>query len=158
VESLEAEANSIISRIFPNHELKITTPDSAIPYSIEILGDEFDVQMGAMNGEKFPLEKQGSGSRRTALWTILKLLADKGIKAKKGTKAQHEELGVNSSHILLLDEPEVSLHPLAIASARDVLYSLPDSENWQIMIATHSPNFIDLTKDHTTVIRVEKNS
>lgn len=158
LESLEAEANNIISRIFPNHELKITTPDTVTPYSIEILGDEFDVQMGAMNGEKFPLEKQGSGSRRTALWTILKLLADKGIKAKKGTKAQHEELGVNSSHILLLDEPEVSLHPLAIASARDVLYSLPDSENWQIMIATHSPNFIDLTKDHTTVIRVEKNS
>lgn len=24
------------------------------------------------------------------------------------------------------------------------------------MIATHSPNFIDLSKDHTTVIRVEK--
>lgn len=157
VETLEVEANNIISKIFPNHELKITTLDSSIPDTIDILGDEFDVQMGVVNGEKFPLEKQGSGSRRTALWTILKLLADKGIKAKKGTKSQHEDLGSNSSHILLLDEPEVSLHPLAIASSRDVLYSLPDSENWQIMIATHSPNFIDLTKDHTTIIRVEKN-
>lgn len=157
IEVLETEANAIISKIFPNHELKITTTDTEMPDSIPILGDEFDVKMGAITGEKFPLEKQGSGSRRTALWTILKLLADKGIKAKKGTKAQHEELGVNSSHILLLDEPEVSLHPLAIASARDVLYELPDSENWQIMIATHSPNFIDLSKDHTTVIRVEKN-
>lgn len=114
--------------------------------------------MGSISGEKFPLEKQGSGSRRTALWTILKLLADKGIKAKKGNKAQHEELGANTSHILLLDEPEVSLHPLAIANARDVLYELPDSDNWQIMIATHSPNFIDLTKDNTTVMRVEKSS
>jgi putative ATP-dependent endonuclease of OLD family len=45
---------------------------------------------------------------------------------------------------------------LAIANARDVLYSLPENNNWQIMIATHSPNFIDLSKDHTTVIRVEK--
>ncbi|WP_180053141.1 ATP-dependent endonuclease [Acinetobacter sp. YH12236] len=155
--TLEVEANSIISKIFPNHELKITSPNSNLEYSIEMLGDEFDVQMGAIHGEKFPLEKQGSGSRRTALWTILKLLADKGIKAKKGTKSQHENLGSNSSHILLLDEPEVSLHPLAIANARDVLYSLPDSQNWQIMIATHSPNFIDLTKDNTTIIRVEKN-
>ena len=56
----------------------------------------------------------------------------------------------------MLDEPEVSLHPTAISNARDVLYSLPDSDNWQVMIATHSPNFIDLTKDHTTVIRVDK--
>ncbi len=48
--------------------------------------------------------------------------------------------------------------PLAIANARDVLYSLPENNNWQIMIATHSPNFIDLSKDHTTVIRVEKKS
>lgn len=85
---------------------------------------------------------------------------DKGIKAKnttaKNAKSQHENLGSNTSHILLLDEPEVSLHPLAIANARDVLYSLPENNNWQIMIATHSPNFIDLSKDHTTVIRVEK--
>lgn len=157
IEALEIQANEIISKIFPNHELKITSTNSDIPESIPLLGDEFDVQMGSITGEKFPLEKQGSGSRRTALWTILKLLADKGIKAKKGTKTQHEDLGANSSHILLLDEPEVSLHPLAIANACDVLYELPNSENWQIMIATHSPNFINLSKDHTTVIRVEKN-
>ena len=160
IEELETSANEIIGKIFPNHELKISSPEINTPIEITLLGDEFDVHMGTINGEKFPLEKQGSGSRRTALWTILKLLADKGIKAKnttaKNAKSQHENLGSNTSHILLLDEPEVSLHPLAIANARDVLYSLPENNNWQIMIATHSPNFIDLSKDHTTVIRVEK--
>lgn len=161
IQELESSANQIIGKIFPNHELKISSPEINTPIEITLLGDEFDVHMGSTNGEKFPLEKQGSGSRRTALWTILKLLADKGIKAKnttsKSAKSQHENLGVNTSHILLLDEPEVSLHPIAIANARDVLYSLPENNNWQIMIATHSPNFIDLSKDHTTVIRVEKN-
>jgi len=57
---------------------------------------------------------------------------------------------------LLIDEPEVSLHPRATQAARDVLYSLPDSENWQVMLTTHSPSFIDLGKDHTTIIRAEK--
>lgn len=160
IEQLENSANEIISRIFPNHNLKIVAPPSEKEIKIDLLGDEFEVKMGHVNGEIFPLEKQGSGSRRTALWTILKLLADKGYKAKitsSKSVSQHEQLGSNSAHILLLDEPEVSLHPTAITTARDVLYSLPKSENWQIMIATHSPNFIDLSKDHTTVIRVEKN-
>nr|WP_223265951.1 AAA family ATPase [Pantoea vagans] len=157
---LEDSANEIISRIFPSHELKISTPESSAPIKIDLLGNEFSVEMGPIGGLTFPLEKQGSGSRRTALWTILKLLADNGVRAKIGgtaSKLHHEPVGPNTAHVLLLDEPEVSLHPSATKIARDVLYSLPENVNWQIMVATHSPSFIDLTKDHTTIIRVDKN-
>lgn len=159
IQALEGNANEIISKIFPSHELKISAPESSAPIKIDLLGNEFSIEMGPIGGLTFPLDKQGSGSRRTALWTILKLLADNGVKAKNAgakAKAHHEPVGPNTSHVLLLDEPEVSLHPSAIEVARDVLYSLPDNDNWQIMVATHSPNFIDLTKDHTTIIRVEK--
>jgi len=155
---LQRQANQILERIFPNHTLSIVAPESDAAITIDLLGDEFDVEMGVIGGISLPLEKQGSGTRRTALWTILKLLADKGIKAKAGAKKSfHEAAGPNTSHILLLDEPEVSLHPKAIQNVRDVLYSLPDNENWQVMITTHSPSFVDLTKDHTTIIKVEKN-
>ncbi|MCH1921500.1 AAA family ATPase [Shewanella sp. A3A] len=159
IERLEGTANGIISKIFPNHELKISAPESSAPIKIDLLGNEFSIEMGPIGGLRFPLEKQGSGSRRTALWTILKLLADNGVQAKgvgKNAKSHHESVGPNTAHVLLLDEPEVSLHPSATEVARDVLYSLPDNENWQIMVATHSPSFIDLTKDHTTIIRVDK--
>jgi putative ATP-dependent endonuclease of OLD family len=159
IEGLENSANQIISRIFPTHELKISAPESEAPIKIDLLGNEFSIEMGPIGGLTFPLEKQGSGSRRTALWTILKLLADKGVRAKSAgptAKSHHEPVGQNTSHVLLLDEPEVSLHPSATEIARDVLYSLPENKNWQIMVATHSPSFIDLTKDHTTIIRVEK--
>lgn len=160
IQGLERNANQIISKIFPSHELKISAPESSAPIKIDLLGNEFSIEMGPVGGLSFPLEKQGSGSRRTALWTILKLLADRGIRARNaGAKAQtyHEPVGPNTAHVLLLDEPEVSLHPSATEIARDVLYSLPDNDNWQIMVTTHSPSFIDLTKDHTTIIRVEKN-
>ncbi|WP_377161706.1 ATP-dependent endonuclease [Roseateles sp. UC29_93] len=40
--------------------------------------------------------------------------------------------------------------------AREVLYALPETKNWQVMITTHSPVFIDLAKNNTTVIRVER--
>lgn len=159
IEGLEGTANEIISKIFPSHELKISAPESSAPIKIDLLGNEFSIEMGPIGGLTFPLEKQGSGSRRTALWTILKLLADNGVRAKAAgptAKSHHEPVGPNTAHILLLDEPEVSLHPSATEIARDVLYSLPDNKNWQIMVATHSPSFIDLTKDHTTIIRVDK--
>lgn len=159
IADLEGSANGIISKIFPSHELKISAPESSAPIKIDLLGNEFSIEMGPIGGLTFPLEKQGSGSRRTALWTILKLLADNGVRAKNAgpkAKSHHEPVGPNTAHVLLLDEPEVSLHPSATEIARDVLYSLPENENWQIMVSTHSPSFIDLTKDHTTIIRVDK--
>jgi len=158
--SIQDQANLILEKIFPNHALKVVSSEDIAPITIDLLGDEFSVEIGHVDGVSLPLNKQGSGTRRTALWTILKLLADKGVKAKTGAqkaKASHEKLGPNTAHVLLLDEPEVSLHPGAIQNARDVLYSLPNNQNWQVMITTHSPNFIDLTKDHTTIVRVEKN-
>lgn len=159
IEGLEGTANKITSKIFPSHELKICASDSSAPTKIELLGNEFSIEIGPIGGLTFPLEKHGSGSRRTALWTILKLLADKGVRAKVGgpkATSYHQPVGPNTAHVLLLDEPEVSLHPSATEIARDVLYSLPDNGNWQIMVATRPPSFIDLTKDHTTIIRVDK--
>jgi len=138
----------------------IIAPESESDVSIDLLGDEFDIEIADAAAISLPLARQGSGTRRTVLWTILKLLADKGYKAKQGAgktaKAFHEPVGPNTAHVLLLDEPEVSLHPVAIDSVRDVLYSLPQNENWQVMVTTHSPHFVDLTRDHTTIVRVER--
>lgn len=61
------------------------------------------------------------------------------------------------SKILLVEEPESFLHPPAIRLAREALYKLAKLENWQVMITTHSPIFIDVSKPHTTITRVEKN-
>src|SRR5690606_32250223 len=60
-------------------------------------------------------------------------------------------------HILLIDEPEICLHPNAIREACKVLYDLPSLGNWQVMVTTHSPIFIDFSRDNTTIVRVERN-
>jgi putative ATP-dependent endonuclease of OLD family len=59
-------------------------------------------------------------------------------------------------HLLLMDEPEICLHPDAIREARRVLYDLPTTNGWQVMITTHSPIFIDLSRDNTSIARVER--
>jgi putative ATP-dependent endonuclease of the OLD family len=59
-------------------------------------------------------------------------------------------------HILLIDEPENALHPMAVRAAQNHLYALAQDPNWQVMISTHSPYFIDPIEDHTTILRLER--
>ena len=58
-----------------------------------------------------------------------------------------------------IDEPEICLHPNAIRQACRLLYDLPQKTgNWQVMATTHSPAFVDLSRDNTTIVRVELQS
>lgn len=59
-------------------------------------------------------------------------------------------------YMLLIDEPEIALHPNAIRAASRYLYSLTDDRTWQVMLATHSPLFIDPLHDHTTIVRLTR--
>lgn len=145
---IEEDVNKIISNVFKDHKFYIKRNDDFIKalfknnYLIEVGSDECS----------YPLSKQGSGTQRTILWSILKTLTDKKALLDKKTKPASK----NISNILLIDEPELSLHPTAAANVRDVLYNLASTDGWQVMITTHSPEFIDLSKDHTTIIRVER--
>jgi len=100
--------------------------------------------MGPNDGYLSTIATQGSGARRTLLWTALKYVSEQGKKSSE------------RPHVLLLDEPEICLHPSAIREARKVLYELPKTGNWQVMVTTHSPVFIDLSYDNTTIVRVDR--
>ena len=87
-----------------------------------------------------PLDKQGSGARRTLLWSALKIVSERKPpdtkKAKKGEKSEETELSPvpTRPHVLLLDEPEMCLHPAAIRDACRVLYdSAAQQSGWQVM-------------------------
>ncbi len=59
-------------------------------------------------------------------------------------------------YMLLIDEPEVGLHPNAIRAASKYLYTLGLDPSWQVIIATHSPQFVNPLQDHTTIVRLER--
>lgn len=68
---------------------------------------------------------------------------------------QTKELSL-PGYMLLIDEPEVALHPNAIRAASRYLYGLTDDQTWQVILATHSPLFIDPLHDHTTIVRLAR--
>ncbi|MBT2285173.1 AAA family ATPase [Paenibacillus polymyxa] len=117
----------------------------------KLIGSGSFIRLGSTEQHLAPLSNHGTGLQRTFLWSALKMLAETG-RHQVGKKS----VGAGTQKILLLEEPEAFLHPSAIRSAMESLYTIAEHSDWQIMITTHSPIFIDLTKDHTTIIRLEK--
>lgn len=59
-------------------------------------------------------------------------------------------------YILLIDEPENALHPMAARAAQRYLYDLAKAGDWQVMLTTHSPYFVNPFEDHTTIVRLDR--
>jgi putative ATP-dependent endonuclease of the OLD family len=59
-------------------------------------------------------------------------------------------------YLLLIDEPENALHPMAARAAQRHLYRLAESPDWQVLTTTHSPYFVNPFEDHTTIVRLER--
>lgn len=148
INKIQEELSKYMGKVFPNYEVEFDAkPEENIESTINFFKANPQLLIGPRNGFKSPIERQGSGARRTLLWTALRIVAE-----NKKSKAD-----INRPNVLLLDEPEICLHPNAIRESCELLYSLPKNDNWQVMVTTHSPQFIDISRDNTTIIRVERN-
>lgn len=190
IADIEAALSKYLSEIFPGFKVELDAKNKEIPEkTLEVFAAQPLLRMGATGGHMAPIDKQGSGARRTLLWSALKIISDrqpaptpkKTIKAKKAAistpiavpvtapiseNAGGEEVAPipepvtppqTRPHVLLLDEPEICLHPNAVRDACKVLYDLAaEGSGWQVMVTTHSPAFIDISRDNTTIVRVER--
>lgn len=143
--NIEQSINQYLDGVFHNYVISLDVkPESNIEKTYTPFKESPDIYMGPAGGFMSRISSQGSGARRTLMWTALKYIAEHGDNDER-------------PHVLLLDEPELCLHPAAIRDAQKTLYDLPKIGNWQVMVTTHSPIFIDLSRDNTTIIRVDRN-
>jgi putative ATP-dependent endonuclease of OLD family len=148
INKIQDELTSYIDKVFPGYEVNLDAkPEDDLEKTISFFKANPQLLMGPKDGYKSPADRQGSGVRRTLLWTALGII-EENKKAKKDDK--------DRPHVLLIDEPEICLHPNAVREACDLLYNLPINSNWQVIAATHSPQFIDISRDNTTIVRVER--
>lgn len=119
---------------------------------------KFDPEKAIKEGSKFifetngafsPLTNQGSGVQRSFLWAAVKTLCSHGLLKRGRTKISN-----NEPKVLLIDEPEINMHPSIVKAASQAIYSLAAVDGWQVICTTHSPVFIDLSENHTTLIKV----
>ncbi|MDQ5987800.1 MAG: hypothetical protein CSYNP_03546 [Syntrophus sp. SKADARSKE-3] len=149
IATVQSDLSNYIGRIFPGHCVVFDAkPEDDLDKAINLFKANPQLLIGPEGGYLSTVARQGSGARRTLLWTAIRLLEEKG--KKKADSSQRP-------HVLLLDEPEICLHPSAVREACELLYELPSSTgNWQVMVTTHSPCFVDFSRDHTSIVRVER--
>jgi putative ATP-dependent endonuclease of OLD family len=149
VADVQKELTSMIGEVFPGYQVTFDArPEDDIEKALNLYKPDPRLRMGPIDGFHSTMERQGSGASRTLIWAALRILSDR--KEGKASSA------ADRPHLLLMDEPEICLHPDAIREARRVLYDLPTTNGWQVMITTHSPIFIDLSRDNTSIARVER--
>lgn len=150
IDEVNAELTNLINKVFPNYKIDFDAKaEDNLDNAINLFKADAQLLMGPADGYLSTIDRQGSGARRTLLWTAIKFISENNQKAKP-------EGSISRPHLLLIDEPEICLHPNAIREACNLLYELPETGNWQVMVTTHSPIFIDFSKDNTTIIKVEK--
>jgi putative ATP-dependent endonuclease of OLD family len=149
IAAVQSDLSGHIGRVFPGHRVVFDAkPEDDLDKAINLFKANPQLLMGPEDGYLSTIGRQGSGARRTLLWTAIRLLEETGKKKADGSQRPH---------VLLLDEPEICLHPSAVREACDLLYGLPTlTGNWQVMVTTHSPCFVDFARDHTSIVRVER--
>lgn len=109
-----------VSDIFPSYKINFQAPEkSDLEKAITLFKAGGQLKMGPDGGLMTTPERQGSGALRALLWAALKL--DTERKRKQVT---------DRPYVLLIDEPELCLHPDTVREACRVLYDLPIKSTW----------------------------
>jgi predicted ATP-dependent endonuclease of OLD family len=100
------------------------------------------------SGVQTDVSHQGHGLQRTLVLNLLMLLAE-----------AHAEIGGDVRQtILLVEEPELYMHPQMERRMRDVLYRLSARDGFQVACCTHSPVFVDISKYTRSIVRLSKDA
>ena len=140
------QINETFTKLFPELEIKINSKqDNEFDIS-KILEKNHSIDVKNVSStHQFNMSNNGTGIIRQILFNFLKT-----IKSKEGNGRKN--------YIILYEEPELYLHPKVIRLLREELYEIVKDSPFQIICATHSPQMIDISKQHTSLVRITKNT
>lgn len=124
---LDEEVSAATNDFFPGISVKVhvPTPDPAEFFKSSTLRVYED-----RHGRDFTT--LGHGSQRSIQMALIKVLADRSVSAVPG----------GGTRLLLIDEPELYLHPHAIEQIRDAFRDLSQN-GYQVVFSTHSPIMVE---------------
>lgn len=144
VEELNVGLNENFQKIFSDLTLKIEASKEENIKIEDAFKKNHTVVVGRTNCNRTESFLQnGHGVIRQALFNFLAFLKQNRTNTKK-------------EYVILYEEPELFLHPKIAFKLRESLYELAENSPYQIICATHSPLMIDISKPHSSLIRVSK--
>lgn len=153
ISQTSTQANTNFQKIFPELTLEISQVEGSEFDFSTTLEKDFSV---IIKDNKFPDAKQdfsnhGHGVIRQTLFNFLAVV-------KNELPTNQAENNNRKDFLILFEEPEIYLHPKAINLLRKVLYELCTNSSFQIICASHSPTLIDISKPHTSLVRMVRDS
>jgi energy-coupling factor transporter ATP-binding protein EcfA2 len=124
---IDQNVNSKVNDLFPGMSVKLHFDTPTIDELIK--AGTLKVFEGAGSGRDF--SSYGHGAQRSIQMALVQYLAE--VKRSSNNS--------NSTTLLLIDEPELYLHPFAIEQIREALVDL-SSIGYQVLITTHSAQMI----------------
>ena len=140
--AFDAAVNGKVESFFPGVNIKVHVPT---PELKEVFSKGTIKVFENLNPLGRDVSSLGHGAQRSIQMALIRHLAD--------IKKEAEEQSSNT--ILLIDEPELYLHPQAIEILRDSL-KLLSTEGYQVIFSTHSP-FMITSKDVADTLLIRKN-
>lgn len=131
-----------IAKFFPgiSARIDIPTPD------LDLLAKGGTLKIFESEQPGRDVNSLGHGAQRAAQMAMIKALAE--VRRNQNTTA--------GTTLLIIDEPELYLHPQAIEHIRAAL-KLLSSEGYQVLFSTHSPQMIT-SEDVTNTLIIYKNA
>ncbi len=134
----DEDATAAVQDFFPGVEVKlhIPTPD---------LQDFFKSGTIAVwdDHQRREFSALGHGAQRSIQMALIRVLAERNAKSGGGAPS--------TTRLLLIDEPELYLHPAAIYTLREALSTL-STNGYQVVFSTHSALLVDKEDAADTVI------
>lgn len=147
-EEIKTVANKIFNEAknnIQNNALDIAFPNAEIFFQLneDSKNDIYkDCKIYIDDGIKSPLSDKGSGIQSATLIGLFTLYT--------------KEYNTKSGALLCVEEPELYLHPHARRVISDKLDDFLDNDKNQVIITTHSSEFIRTTKEDCNIILVKK--
>jgi energy-coupling factor transporter ATP-binding protein EcfA2 len=139
--AFDAAVNGKVESFFPGVNIKVHVPT---PELKEVFSKGTIKVFENLNPAGRDVSALGHGAQRSIQMALVRHLAD--IKRDSGEQA--------SNTILLIDEPELYLHPQAVEVLRDALKTL-STQGYQVIFSTHSP-FMITSKDVGNTLLIRK--
>lgn len=139
----DEQVNAKLDAFFPDINVKVHVPTPELK-EVFTKGTIKVYENQSLNGTD--VSALGHGAQRAIQMTLIRHLADLKIASQEQT----------TTTLLLIDEPELYLHPQAIEILRISLKTL-SNQGYQIIFTTHSP-FMITEKDIANTILIRKNA
>lgn len=128
LDDLDERATEMVNGYFPGLEIRTHIP---VPNAEDLFSDGTIQVIEEMSDKPRNVSSMGHGAQRSIQMALVHHLAERSATQKEA----------NTCKLVLVDEPELYLHPQAVESVRKSLKDLAQS-HYQVVFATHSPLMI----------------